>query len=120
MQKFNEFQKAADTCDIRDGLFEFIIRELGDDDMDINTAIQRMETVRADVEAVLHALTKGSPPRGVEAPPPQGAALLMMVALGSGSRSDFPAVKRSMCGYGALSCWSSSTSKRTSPEWQFE
>ena len=24
------------------------------------------------------------------------------------------------CGYGALSCWSSSTSKRTSPEWQFE
>jgi hypothetical protein len=59
MQKFNEFQKAADTCDIRDGLFEFIIRELGDC-MDINEAIQRMETVRAEVEAVLHALTKGS------------------------------------------------------------
>ena len=53
MPKFNEFQKAAiraypnddfkylleenepDTCDIGDGLIEFIIRELGDDDMDI-------------------------------------------------------------------------------------
>jgi len=76
MPKFNEFQEAAilaypnddfrylleeneaDTCNIGDGLFEFIIRELGDDDMDINLAIQRMETVRAEVEAVLHALTK--------------------------------------------------------------
>ena len=81
MPKFNEFQKAAIRaypnddfkhlleenepiqCDVGDGLFEFIIRELGDDDMDIDTAIQRMETVCADVEAVLHALTKG-PPQG--------------------------------------------------------
>ena len=81
MTKFNEFQRVAiraypndhfkylleeneaDTCDIGDGLFEFIIRELGDDDMDINGAIQRMETVRADVEAVLQALNRFSAPR---------------------------------------------------------
>ena len=74
MPKFNEFQKAAiraypnddfkylleeneaDIGQVGDGLFEFIIRESGDDDMDINEAIERMETVRAEVEAVLHAL----------------------------------------------------------------
>ena len=46
----------ADWQDVGDSLFSFIVRELSDDDMDINTAIQRMETVRAEVEAVLHAL----------------------------------------------------------------
>jgi hypothetical protein len=76
MPKFNEFQKTAinaypndvkhlleddevDTQNVSvgDGLLTFIIRELGGDGMDINTAIERMETVRADVEAVLHALS---------------------------------------------------------------
>jgi hypothetical protein len=90
MPKFNEFQKAAiraypndhfqylleeneaDTCvNIGDGLFEFILRELGDC-MDINEAIQRMETVRAEVEAVLHALTKGPPPGGWRHPHRRG------------------------------------------------
>ena len=77
MSKFNEFQKAAiraypndeskglledddevDTQNISvgDSLFTFIIREL-DDHMDIEEAIQRMETARADIETVLHALT---------------------------------------------------------------
>ena len=94
MSKFNEFQKAAiraylndeakylleddevDTqnVDVGDSLFTFIIRELDDADMDINTAIQRMETARADIETVLHALTKG-PPRGVEAPHRRGRPL---------------------------------------------
>ena len=81
MPKFNEFQRVAiraypndhfqylleeneaDTCvNIGDGLFEFILRELGDC-MDINEAIQRMETVRAEVEAVLQALSRFSAPR---------------------------------------------------------
>jgi hypothetical protein len=78
MSKFNEFQKAAiraypndeakglledddevDTQNISvgDSLFTFIIREL-DDHMDIEEAIQRMETARADIETVLHALNK--------------------------------------------------------------
>jgi RNA polymerase-binding transcription factor DksA len=77
MPKFNEFQKAAiraypndeakylleddevDTQNVSvgDSLFTFIIREL-DDHMDIEEAIQRMETARADIETVLHALNK--------------------------------------------------------------
>ena len=78
MSKFNEFQKAAiraypndeakylledddevDTQNISvgDSLFTFIIREL-DDHMDIEEAIQRMETARAEIETVLHALNK--------------------------------------------------------------
>jgi hypothetical protein len=105
MPKFNEFQKAAiraypndlkylleeneaDTCDVGDGLFEFIIRELGDDDMDINTAIQRMETVRADVEAVLHALTKGSHPGGSRHPHRRGPTPLTLAFSRKNSDSD--------------------------------
>ena len=74
MAKFNEFQKAAidayanhdlkymleegaDAEDVGDSLFAFIVREL-DDDMDINEAIQRMETARDQVETVLHALNE--------------------------------------------------------------
>ena len=74
MRKFNKFQEAAfdaypneivksmleegaDTQDVGDSLFEFIIREL-DDYMDINEAIQRMETARDQVETVLHALSE--------------------------------------------------------------
>jgi hypothetical protein len=75
MPKFNEFQKAAidaypnhdlkymleegaDAEDVGDSLFSFIVRELSDDGMDIDTAIERMETVRDEVEAVLHALNE--------------------------------------------------------------
>ena len=74
MPKFNAFQEAAidaypdddvkymleegdEADDVGDSLFSFIVREL-DDNMDINEAIERMETVRDQVEAVLHALTK--------------------------------------------------------------
>ena len=78
MSKFNEVQKAAiraypndeakglledddevDTQNISvgDSLFTFIIREL-DEHMDIEEAIRRMEQARADLETVLHALTK--------------------------------------------------------------
>jgi len=75
MTKFNEFQRVAirayadgdlaylldgdgtDTQDIGDGLFTFILRELGDDDMDIDLAIQRMNTVRDDINTVLQALS---------------------------------------------------------------
>ena len=50
-------EEGADTEDVGDSLFAFIIREL-DDYMDINEAIQRMETARDQVEAVLHALNE--------------------------------------------------------------
>jgi hypothetical protein len=81
MTKFNEFQRVAirayadgdlaylldgdgtDTQDVGDGLFTFILRELGDDDMDIDLAIQRMNTVRDDINTVLQALSRFSAPR---------------------------------------------------------
>jgi hypothetical protein len=108
MTKFNEFQKAAiraypndeakylleddevDTqnVDVGDSLLAFIIRELDDADMDINTAIQRMETVRADVEAVLHALTKGSPPGGWRHPHRRGPPPLTLAFSRKNSDSD--------------------------------
>ena len=107
MPKFNKFQKAAiraylndeakylleddevDTqnVDVGDSLFTFIIRELDDADMDINTAIQRMETARADIETVLHALTKG-PPRVVEAPHRRGPPPLTLAFSRKNSDSD--------------------------------
>ena len=44
-------------------LVHVILRELGDDDMDIDLAIQRMNTVRDDINTVLQALSRFSAPR---------------------------------------------------------
>lgn len=72
MSKLNKFQRlVADTyaggdfawveifeqtVDIGDGLFEFLMREFGDDEIDLETVLQRVRKAQEQVADVVDAL----------------------------------------------------------------